>query len=470
MNSTKNFAQHQTIIIDIMISLTQSFSDFVSISLKNLLETHHHAALNENIRSACVDVKRKERQCILFQTRMKVVEHEFSFIIFDEIQSIIDDVKILQRKQNYLKMCAWYKTLFIENVTLLKDLNQAFCTSNFDYFLTWRSRASDCLESKFRKRVIAKVIKNSFVDDDFSKKRVIIFKIISLNKFSEEKKFKFIVNKNLKLFFRKLKLNFIKMNYIKDDDKLDYIMKYVKITTMHYLQQIEKTVEKKDYRITWAKFLETLQQCLLNAKLLQNQVNNLWNITIKRSDQTCVSFFLKLNKIHFQNHVKIMKFKKVLLFRFLSELLFLNKIKLIILTFAQWSKMFCWELTKYIDTQHVLNYAQQNRQLKMNLLLENWSHKKNSQSSLQRINSREKEKYFDDQQEQWESELRKTVFRKKKYHRISEKMCVRCKSKDHAKLNCLNSWFVFSETFFSEASSAFNNILIVNILKKDSAQ
>jgi len=79
---------------------------------------------------------------------------------------------------------------------------------------------------------------------------VIIFKIISLNKFSEEKKFKFIVNKNLKLFFRKLKLNFIKMNYIKDDDKLDYIMKYVKITTMHYLQQIEKTVEKKDHRIT----------------------------------------------------------------------------------------------------------------------------------------------------------------------------------------------------------------------------
>jgi len=40
------------------------------------------------------------------------------------------------------------------------------------------------------------------------------------------------------------------MNYIKDDDKLDYIMKYVKITAMHYLQQIEKTVKKRDCRIT----------------------------------------------------------------------------------------------------------------------------------------------------------------------------------------------------------------------------
>ncbi len=79
---------------------------------------------------------------------------------------------------------------------------------------------------------------------------MIIFKIISLNKFLKEKKFEFIVNKNLKLFLRKLKLNFIKMNYIKDDDKLDYIMKYVKITTMHYLQQIKKTVKKKDCKIT----------------------------------------------------------------------------------------------------------------------------------------------------------------------------------------------------------------------------
>ncbi len=79
---------------------------------------------------------------------------------------------------------------------------------------------------------------------------IIIFKIIFLNKFSKEKKFKFIVNKNLKLFLRKLKLNFIKINYIKDDDKLDYIMKYVKIMTMHYLQQTEKTVKKRNHRIT----------------------------------------------------------------------------------------------------------------------------------------------------------------------------------------------------------------------------
>ncbi len=72
-----------------------------------------------------------------------------------------------------------------------------------------------------------------------------------------------------------------------------------------------------------------------------------------------MSFFLKLNKTHFQNCVEIMKFKKVLLFRFLSELLLSNKIKLIVLTFAQQSKMFCQELTKYINMQYVLNYAQQ---------------------------------------------------------------------------------------------------------------
>ncbi len=177
------------------------------------------------------------------------------------------------------------------------------------------------------------------------------------------------------------------MNYIKDDDKLDYVTKYVKITTMHYLQQIEKTVKKKDCRIIWAKFLETLQQCLLDAKLLQNWTDNLWNVIIKRSNQTCVSFFLKLNKIYFQNHVKIMKSEKVLLFRFLSELLSLNKTKLIILTFAQRSKMFCRELTKYIDMQHALNYAQQSRQLKMNSSLENWSHKKSSQSFSQKIDN-----------------------------------------------------------------------------------
>jgi len=102
----KSLAQHQMIIINIMTSLIQSFSDFTSISLKNLLKIHYHAALNENIRSICVNVERKERQCILLQTRMKVVEHEFSFITLNEIQSIIDDVKILQKQQNYLKMCA----------------------------------------------------------------------------------------------------------------------------------------------------------------------------------------------------------------------------------------------------------------------------------------------------------------------------------------------------------------------------
>ncbi len=134
-----------------------------------------------------------------------------------------------------------------------------------------------------------------------------------------------------------------------------------------------------------------------------------------------------------------MKSEKVLLFRFLSELLSSNKIKLIILTFAQRSKMFCWKLMKYIDMQHALNYVQQNQQLKTNSFFKNQSHKKNLQSFLQRINSWEKEKYFDDQQEQWESELRKTVFQKKKYCRVSEKACIKCESKDHAELNCSNS-------------------------------
>ena len=55
---------------------------------------------------------------------------------------------------------------------------------------------------------------------------------------------------------------------------------------------------------------------------------------------------------------------------------------------------------KYIDMQHALNYAQQNQQLKMNSFFENQSHKKNLQSSLQRINNQEKEEYFYDQQEQ----------------------------------------------------------------------
>ncbi len=106
LNLMKSLTQHQAIIVDIMISLTQSSSDFASVSLKNLLETHHHAVLNEDIRSICIDVERKKRQRTLLQTRMKVVEHEFSFVILNEIQSIINDVKILQRQQNYLKMCA----------------------------------------------------------------------------------------------------------------------------------------------------------------------------------------------------------------------------------------------------------------------------------------------------------------------------------------------------------------------------
>ncbi len=107
-------------------------------------------------------------------------------------------------------------------------------------------------------------------------------------------------------------------------------------------------------------------------------------------------FFLKLNKTYFQNHVKVMKSEKVLLFRFLSELLFLNKIKLIILTFAQWSKMFCWELMKYIDMQHASNYAQQSQKLKTNLFFKDWLYKKSLQNFLQRINNQEKEKYSDD--------------------------------------------------------------------------
>ncbi len=73
---------------------------------------------------------------MLLQIRMKVVEHEFSFIIFNEIQNVINDMKILQRQQNYLKMCIQCKMLFIENIILLKDLNQASCMLNFNYFLT----------------------------------------------------------------------------------------------------------------------------------------------------------------------------------------------------------------------------------------------------------------------------------------------------------------------------------------------
>ncbi len=106
LNSMKSLVQHQAIIINIMTSLTQSSSDFASIDLKNLLKTCYHAALNKNIRSIHVNVERKERQQMLLQTRMKVIKHELSFVILDEIQNIIDDVKILQKQQNYLKMCA----------------------------------------------------------------------------------------------------------------------------------------------------------------------------------------------------------------------------------------------------------------------------------------------------------------------------------------------------------------------------
>ncbi len=106
LNSMKNLAQHQVIIINIMISLTQLSSDFASVSLKNLLKTCHYAALNEDIRSICIDVERKKRQRMLLQTRMKVVKHEFLFITLDKIQNVINDVKILQRQQNYLKMYA----------------------------------------------------------------------------------------------------------------------------------------------------------------------------------------------------------------------------------------------------------------------------------------------------------------------------------------------------------------------------
>jgi len=92
-------------------------------------------------------------------------------------------------------------------------------------------------------------MKSSF-DDDFLKKKVIIFKIIFLKKFLSEKKYKFIVDENLKLFFQKLKLNFIKMNYVKNDDKLDYVIEYVKIIMIHYFQQTKKMIKKKDCKVT----------------------------------------------------------------------------------------------------------------------------------------------------------------------------------------------------------------------------
>jgi len=92
-------------------------------------------------------------------------------------------------------------------------------------------------------------VKNFFDDDSFKKKTVIL-KIIFLEKFSNEKKYEFIINENLKLFLQKLKLNFIKMNYVKSDNKLDYVIEYVKVMMIHYLQQTKKIIKKKDYRIT----------------------------------------------------------------------------------------------------------------------------------------------------------------------------------------------------------------------------
>jgi len=105
LNSAKTLTQHQAIIVNIMISSLHSFSDHINIIVKNLLKTQCHAVLNEKIRSIYMNVKREERQHILLQIRMKVAEHEFSFVIFTEFQFIIKNMKVLQRQQNYLKMC-----------------------------------------------------------------------------------------------------------------------------------------------------------------------------------------------------------------------------------------------------------------------------------------------------------------------------------------------------------------------------
>jgi Na+/citrate or Na+/malate symporter len=58
----------------------------------------------------------------MLQIRMKVVEHESSFITFIEFQFIIDDVKALQKQQNYLKMYIQCKILSVKNIILLKNL------------------------------------------------------------------------------------------------------------------------------------------------------------------------------------------------------------------------------------------------------------------------------------------------------------------------------------------------------------
>ncbi len=58
--------------------------------------------------------------------------------------------------------------------------------------------------------------------------------------------------------------------------------------------------------------------------------------------------------------------------------------------------------------------------------------------------------------------MKETIFQKKKHYHVNEEMCIRCEFRNHMKANCLNSWFIFSEVF-----SVFNNIFIVDVLKKD---
>jgi len=105
-----------------MILLLHSFANHINIIVENLLKTQCYAILNEKIKSIHTDVKREEKQCIILQIRMKVVEHESSFIIFIEFQFIIIDVKVLQKQQNYLKMYIQSKVLSVKNVILLKNL------------------------------------------------------------------------------------------------------------------------------------------------------------------------------------------------------------------------------------------------------------------------------------------------------------------------------------------------------------
>jgi len=60
-NSTITLAQHQTIIMNIIISSFHSLSNYTNIIVENLLKTKHYAVLNKKIKSACTDVKREER-------------------------------------------------------------------------------------------------------------------------------------------------------------------------------------------------------------------------------------------------------------------------------------------------------------------------------------------------------------------------------------------------------------------------